>query len=446
MFDTCEEALAVLGKRMDSRGIDLKKARDYSNGRAPLPEMGDNLRESWIAFQRKARSDFGGLANTSLCNRIVPLDIQIGNDDAGQALATARRIWRDNRLDIAVPEAIRDCMDTGIGYLVIGRDGESGESVVTRERPESFIAATDPVRPWRTRAALKAWRDEDAKVDYAQAWIQGQAQLFVRDACTISGTWFDSIVDVRMPMGSGWVAASDPESFDGRPPVVVLRRPAPFLEQHYDLIDRLNLGKLQRLVTTAMQAYRQRAIKGGLVDKDADGNAIDWSKVFDPAPGALWDLPEGIDIWESQVTDITPMLDGEKSDAREFSAMTGTPLPDILPDSANQSAEGAATAKEKQIFQAGHEIKRLSPGIAVAIVHALRVEGIDLAGQTVEVLWAPPEHVSMSEKFAAAAQGKAAGLPVKYLMRSILGMSADQIDQAMADLADERAMSGTSAA
>lgn len=446
MFDTCEEALAVLGKRMDARVGDLTKARDYANGRAPLPEMGSNLRESWIAFQKKARSDFGGLANTSLSNRIVPLDIQIGNDESSAALSVARRVWRDNRLDIAVPEAIRDCLDTRLGYLVVGRDRETGEAVVTREAPERFIAANDPVRPWRTRAALKVWRDADAKRDFAQVWIEGQSQLFTRDAQTISGTWISSVLDVRVPVGSGWLPASDPELFDGRPPIVVLERPAPFLEQHYDLIDRLNLGKLQRLVTTAMQAYRQRAVKGGLAEKDADGNAIDWSRVFDPAPGALWDLPEGIDIWESQVTDITPMLDGEKSDAREFSAMTGTPLPDILPDSANQSAEGAATAKEKQIFQAGKEIKRLSPGIAVAIVHALRVEGVDLAGQTVEVLWAPPEHVSMSEKFAAAAQGKAAGLPVKYLMRSILGMSADQIDQAMVDLAAEQAMSATSAA
>jgi hypothetical protein len=197
------------------------------------------------------------------------------------------------------------------------------------------------------------------------------------------------------------------------------------------------LGKLQRLVITAMQAFRQRATKGGLPQEDEDGNSIDYSKIFEPAPGALWDLPEGIDIWESEQTDIRPMLEGEKADARDFAAVTRTPISVFIPEGANQSAEGAASAKEGQVFQAKDEISRLTVGLAVAIVYALRVEGVDLGADTVSVLWEPPEHVSMAEKFAAAAQAKAAGLSLRTIQRTILGMGPDEIALEEADRADE---------
>jgi hypothetical protein len=131
------------------------------------------------------------------------------------------------------------------------------------------------------------------------------------------------------------------------------------------------------------------------------------------------------------------MLEGEKADARDFAAVTRTPISVFIPEGANQSAEGAASAKEGQVFQAKDEISRLTVGLAVAIVYALRVEGVDLGADTVSVLWEPPEHVSMAEKFAAAAQAKAAGLSLRTIQRTILGMGPDEIALEEADRADE---------
>lgn len=451
---TPEQWLPVLAKMLDARyqGEDnlatppsvttnskpgLAKLRRYARGKADLPEMGQNLKASWERFQQKARTDYGGIAVRSLRNRIRVNGLRIGEKGDNPALARARRIWRDNRLDQQVSQAIRDYLECGISYLVVSL-GDDRKAVVTREAPEQFIAATDPLRPHHAIATLKVWRDPIAGLDHAQVVAAGAAQTFVRPTKTYTGSIHDSAA------GDDWELDGDPVAIAGDPQVAILDRgdDGAYLAPHLDVIDRINLGKLQRLVTTAMQAFRQRALRtkdgsAGLSDTDENGNAIDWARAFEPAPGALWDLPEGIDIWESQQTDLQPMLEGEKVDARDFAAATGTPISVLIPDGQNQSAEGAAASKEQQVAQAGDDILYLKPVLAIAIVYALRAEGVDLGDDTVEVLFAPPEHVSLQEKYAAAAQAKALGLSQRTIKSDILGMSPDQIAQDETDAASD---------
>lgn len=427
---TTDEWLDLLTRRLDAAMPEIALHRSYANGQAPLPEMGRNLRASWEAFQRKARTDYGGLAIGSLADRIKANGVIVGSNELSAASLAAQRIWRDNRLPVAFADAIRDYLEVSVGYLIVGQS-DNGRAVVTREAPEQFYAEPEPQRPWRVRAAVKVWRDIDEGMDFAQVWMPGESQQYVRRSM------MDGLSTVRMSASGGWQPFGDAIPFLGAPPIVILDRAEPYLARHLDLIDRINLGKLQRLVTTAMQAFRQRAIKGDMPDVDADGNEIDWAKTFEPAPGALWDLPDGIDIWESQQTDIRPMLEGEKVDARDFAAVTRTPISVLIPDGANQSAEGAASAKEAQVLQAQAEIERLGPAIAMALVYALRVEAVNIGRDTVQVLWGNPAHVSLSEQYAAAAQARAAGLPMRSVLRSILGMSNQQIMQVEDDMARE---------
>ena len=437
---TPEEWLTVLAKRMDQRAPLIAKRRRYVNGDADLPEMGANTRASWEAFQRKARTNYGGLAVGSLANRIRPLSVTVGDGTDVEPMAAARRVWRDNRMPVQIADAVWDALGCGVGYLAAGMDG--GGAVITREVPEMFIAAPDPLRPWRARASLKVWRDVDAGQDFAQVTIPGAMQAFARPSA-----WEG--VTLRIASG-GWTAQGDPVMFDGPVPVAVLegRDARGLIEPHFDVIDRINVGKLNRLVTTAMQAYRQRALKKDkdappLPEKDQSGNTIDYEKVFAPAPGALWDLPEGVDVWESQGFDIRPLLEGEKSDARDFAAVTQTPISVFIPDGQNQSAEGAFTAKEGQIFLAEDLIARFQPAVDSIMVRALLIEGVDLGGQTVETHFQKPAHVSLSERYAAAAQAKAAGESWKSIARNILGYSPEQIAQDAADRAEEQLAAAT---
>ena len=433
---TPQEWLNVLASRLDKRQPEIAVKRSYVNGEAPLPESGENVRAAWAAYQRKARTNYGGLATKSLCNRIRAVSVTVGSDDDIEATTAARRIFRDNRLAVQFSDAVIDSAVTGIGYLLLGMDADG--AVITAEKPELFIAAPDPLRPWVARAAAKVWRDADAAQDYALVWANGQRQEFSRSAYVI-----DTTTVIRSAAG-GWLPTGRAESYQGNPPVAILdwEDPAGFVYPHHDVIDRINLGKLQRLVIAAMQAFRQRALKKNNLpagwDKDEDGNDIDLAKVFEPSPGALWDLPEGIDIWESSTTDIMPLLEGEKADARDFAAVSGTPISVFIPDGANQSAEGAHNAKDQQISQAQDAIDRFKPAAAGIMVRALAAEGFDLGGVTVDVQFAKPEHVSMSEKYAAAAQAKQAGESIKTIQRKILGYTPEEMTQAEQDLADEQ--------
>lgn len=432
-----DEWLPILAKRLDNRQYRISRLRSYSNGHAPLPEMRKNLRASWESFQQKSRTNFGGLAVETVASRIIPLGVMVGDEDDTREVAAARRIWRDNRMRQQIHAAVRDRLTTSIGYLVVGLDDQK-RAVVTREAPEEFISDVDPLVPWKSRAALKVWRDRTFESDYALVWADGQRQKYVRPA--------KSDGRLQATATGRWERDGEPEVYGGSPPVVTLERldGLGLFESHTDLIDRINLGKLQRLVIAAMQAFKQRAIKpkdsqsGALPREDQDGNQIDWGSILEPAPGALWDLPVPIDIWESQAVDIRPLLDGERADARDFAAVLRLPISVFTPEGANQSATGADVTREGLISTAQDEIDSITTGIEVALVYALQAEGTDIGDQTVSVQWEPTEWVSLNEKYAAAQQAKAAGLARRTVLRDIIGMSPEQIRQDEADLAAEK--------
>ena len=435
---TPEEWLPVLTARLDANNPRYRLLTRYVNGDAPLPEMGANVRMSWVKFQRMSRTNWGELIRDAVVDRIVPNGIVIqGKNDSPEALQ-AKRIWRDNRLDTVFKDWLRYGLTYGKSYLTVWRD-DDGKAVITADAPDTMWAATDPLQPWRVRAAIRWWRDKDEKMDYAMVWTDNAWQRFSRSIYS----------DPHIADSPVWTRAQGKWDADGaatptlsnEPPVVVFTNPgeAGEFENHLDLINRINHGTLQILAITAMQAFRQRGIKGGLLpQKDEYGNDIDWTKVFEAAPGALWNLPEGLDIWESQQTDVSPLLLEAKDHIRQLSAVTRTPFSTLIPDSANQSAEGAKETKEGLIFKSQERLTVAAVGAEAALVKALAVEGTELTdAQTLELLFEPVSMVTLSEKYQAASMAKAAGESYRSIARNILGYTPEQIAQDALDRADE---------
>lgn len=421
--------LAYMLQQLGDRLPEVKKSRRYVDGDAPLPEMGRNLRESWEAFQKKARTNFGGRTVESLAGRILPLGVRVGD----QALAdVARGLWVRNRLGIVFSDAIWDALATGHGYVLTQE--RDGVPIATRERPEQMITDPDPLQPWRAQGAVKAWRDKRTGRDYATLWMPGLEYRFVREAQDAMGTY-------RPLNKDGWQALGDPVEIDGGVPVQHLlnQHGESEVTPHRDLIDRLMLGKLQRLVTVAMQAWRQRVIEGDLPEQDEDGNSIDYSKVFESAPGALWEIPAGAKVTElaDGANGIQAMLKAEEADIREYCGVTGTPMSNFMSDAQNQSAEGAMNAKEAEISKAEKRIERFRPAFEGAIVDMLRVVGVEPA-ELLEVQFAPTAYVSYQERAQAANLAKASGMPLRWIARHIWGRSADEIREIEADIAVEQ--------
>lgn len=425
-LETPEEWLPILAKRLEQRRPRIKKLRDYTTGNAPLPEMGANTRATWIAFQKKARTDFGGIAVRSHVNRIRFRGVRVGPDSSAPISVAARKIARDNRLKMQVRDAVSDMVAVSIGYLV-GYISESGEPLIQAEKPEAFYAEPDPIRPWRARAGIKTWRDDIEQVDHAMVWAGPWHQEFVRQ-----GSAYPALVSASGP----WWPIGTPMQTPGwdKPPISILDREGglALVEPHLDIIDRINLGKLQRLCVTAIQVFRQRAMRKSpdappLPDVDPrTGEPIDWESIFEPAPGALWDLPEGVDIWESQPTDIRPILDGEKADARDFGAVVGTPMAMLQPDNANQTAAGAAATTAQQADACDSDIDRIKLGIEARMIDCLTLQGFEVE-DTIEADFENPRWVTLAEKMDAYSKATASGMSIEMAQKEILGWSQEQI-------------------
>lgn len=200
---------------------------------------------------------------------------------------------------------------------------------------------------------------------------------------------------------------------------------------HTDLIDRINWITLQRLLIVGMQAFRQRALEDGskegdaMPDTDEDGEPIDWNKEFVAGPDALWVLPPGVTIWESQPGDVQQILTAAKEDIRQFAAVTHTPMSEFVPDGENQTAEGAALAREGTVKASEDRMERFTSSWDDIGSCALQIDGVD--GQ-VRTQWMPAATPSMSERYDALSK---AGDDVDWRtkMEDILGYPADRVDE-----------------
>ena len=161
--------------------------------------------------------------------------------------------------------------------------------------------------------------------------------------------------------------------------------------------------------------------------------------MFDAAPGALWNLPKDLEIWESLADGRPPDARCQsKDDIRQLSAVTRTPFTQLLPDNANQSAEGAMGAKEGLIFKCADRLCEAGWGAETILTKALAVEDVALGDDSpLELLFEPVAMVTLPEKYQAAAGAKAAGESWRSIARNILGYSPEQIAQDALDRADE---------
>lgn len=440
MADTCADWLTRLTKRIDADHARYALLESYADGNAPLPELSKDTETAWRDFQKESRTNFGLLVRDAVVDRIVPAGVTVGGSVKSRIAKRAQRIYRDNRMDQVIREFSEYGTTFGSAYLTVWND-DDGEAVITADSPLTMRAATDPLQPWRVRAACRIWRDCDVGIDYAVVWMKGWKQKFSR-ACYSDGT--RRVVISRV--SGGWEAESDAVFTDSEPPVVVYQNPGGLgeFEPHIDIINRINRAILNQVTTNAMQAFKQRALEipdrehPGLPQHDENGKAIDWAKLFEPHPAALWNLPPGVKVWEGSATDTRPMIEAAKDYIRHLSAVTKTPLPMLVPDSANQTAAGAENSEKSFIFKCIQRINGIKLAVEAALVIGLKVEGVPTS-ETVYAAFEDPARVLLSEKYSAAVNARATGLSIATIQRLILGMSPDEIAQDAAERAKEAA-------
>ena len=441
MSRTPAQWLDILTERMDADAQRYRRLAQYVNGDAPLPELSRDTSEAWKTFQKEARTNFGATIRDAVADRVVPLGITVGGSVSSPSAKAAALVWRDNRMDSVVRELLIHGLTYGRSFLSVYAS-DSGVPVIVAESPLRVCVDTDPLRPWRINAAVRVWRNPTESTDYATVMADGVMQSFKRHSFTETRNSSTTVLD---RFQGGWVEDGEPTEQKGAIPVVVYDNPQRVaeVEPHTDIIDRINRSVLNLLTTAAMQAFKQRALvkpdgSKGLPQKDENGNVIDWAKMFEPAPAALWNLPPGVSVWEGAATDTSPMLNSIVSYIKHLSAATGTPLPMLMPDSANQTAAGAENTEKAFIFKVRQRLSQAKLAVEAALVIALELMDKSTT-KTINVAFEDPTRVLLTEKYAAAVQAKAAGVSLRTIQTLILGMTPEEIEQDAIERAKELA-------
>src|SRR5690606_2312968 len=209
-------------------------------------------------------------------------------------------------------------------------------------------------------------------------------------------------------------------------------------ETHLSVLDRINYTVLQRVEIATLQAFRQRALKGGPTH-DENGEEIDYDDIFAMEPGSIWHIPDTADLWESGQVDLGPIRMAIRDDIQDLAAVTRTPLFYLTPEAANGSAEGASLAREGLVFKAADRLAETTAPWARVMQLAFLFEGDEQRASLpdLEVLWAPPERHSLAERADAAAKAIAGGVPWRTVMTDIWQFDPAQVDRMEAERATD---------
>lgn len=425
-------------------------------GCPPLPRGAHGSEAAYRDFQEHARTNLYSLVCEAVRQRMQLAGVRTSADADGDGDQVAWQLMRRTGMLRVAPEVHSTMLRLGACPVLVGppRAG-SRWPTVTAEDPRQIAWELDPISGDPV-AGLKVFRDDYSGRGVGYLYRPGRVdcvrsddEVGQRTAPTVDPRSWSWDEEASGPLPDGVMALTVHQNAGG------LAEPEP----HLDLLRRIDRQILQRLTIAALQAFRQRYVEGGLPRVDEQGRTIDWDDILSAAPGALWSLPKGSSLRELGQVDLTPILSAVREDIKLLAAVSLTPMSMLDPGGENQSAEGAALAKEGLVFKARDRTAGAAPSwhrvISAAMVMAPDdVRYADVDGERVDradldqisVIWAPPERQSLAERASAAAQAAAAGVPWATRMRDIMGYAPDQIAMMRAERDDDQLLAAQQAA
>jgi hypothetical protein len=432
-------SMAAVERQRDSRpGLVL--LRDWYRGDPPLPVGAAGWQAGFREFTRISRTNFAELVVEPTRFRMRPLAWRTAaaGDETGDAKAL--QVARANDFGVVFSDFAKDMLSLGDAYMIVGEPRPSGIPLITAETPLQVITA-HATATGEVIAALKMLRDEWDDSEYAYVYLPGEVWVARRESRTAStggavvGEHWSWDEDLSGPLPAGFedvVPVVRASNLDGHGD----------FETHLDILGRINNGILDRVVAAKIQAFRQRAVKG-LPDvyppgHEHAGQEVDYTGVFEAAPGSMWQVPDGVEFWESAVNDLSGLRLSIKDDVEQLAAVTATPLHLITPDAASGSAEGASLMREEHILKVEDRRTRAAGALARVMALAFRFMGDDARADVsqIETLWEPAERFSLTEKASAAAQVKGT-LPTEAIYTDILQYPPDAVPRLNAQRAGD---------
>jgi len=432
-----------------------KLQRRYE-GNAPIPFISPIQQEAVRWFVEKSRTNFERVIVNAVLSRLRIRGLRTAVDDDEGGDADAFKAWLGARGKLWTLDVHKMALAMSMAYLIIGKDAD-GRLLVTAEDPRLVTAITDPANPYKVLAALKLFYDEVAQADVAYLYLPGRLMVAKKPRKRAVGSsdvkfnpsafsWdmniFNDLGELVSEGMSGpidWLNNADGSVGDIVPVVPFVNEDGmaefePFIPQ----IDRINQQILQRMTIATIQAFKQRAFKG-LPKTDPDtGAVIDYNAMFTADPGAIWNVPAAVEIWESGQVDFSGILNAIRDDVKDLYGTSGTPAYLASPDAANASAESASLQREQTTFKVESRQDRWDPAHQLAAEIMFKTLGDEKRSVpgSLQIIWAPAERWSMSERASAISQTKGV-IPRYQQLTEIWGMDPAQADRAMTELTDD---------
>lgn len=410
----------------------------YKVGDPPLPQLDPEYHDVFRGVLRKARSNYAPMCIAPMLDRLELQSVStlVDSDTDGDDMAAD--IMDETGFAAVLKDIYAFEFAMGESYAMVV-PGVEGGPTLSNGRPVPSIHAIDPRRcigipdwqnPVRLRAAVVHQFDPITQENVAFLFLPGEK-------------W-----TLRYQGGMGlWQADAEPEPIEGLDalggiPIVRFENLDGLgeYEPHLDLLDRIIDTTLQRIIGFWYQALRQRALEGDEDEDDQDSpessEPVDWNKIFRAGPGAMWRIPAGFKIWESQQTDFGGILKGKRDDVEEFAALTSTPLHLITPDAANGSAQGAGLIRESLTSKVRDRRTRSAPSLKLLWRIAFALAGAQDRGRKMRLHWGPIEFRTLAEMGSASSQAMGT-LSLEDRCERIWNMSPDEtarnVQRLMAD-------------
>lgn len=428
-------------------GLDLLE--QYRRGNPPLR---DDIHSGWAApyrqFVRMGRLNFGKKLVRPTTNRMGLRGFRTAADADELGDAVAHEILLANRLKLVARDVHNDMVGLADGYALVtppGQDPDDTIALITAESPLQCITAQDPATG-RTLAGLKVFRDELAGEDLAYLYLAA-TEVRTEDGSEAEAAqlWRAVKPGASTVGGLGHFRWARTWEWRDAEPVPIPGKRCPLvrfqnedgvgeIEQHLDHLDRINDKIFNEWWISKIQAFRQRAIERNLKegededpdrdDQDPDSLTPEMSPeqvadLFVSAPDALWDLPPGAKMWESESVDVRPLIESITTELKWLALAADLSLSAFTSDSVNQSADGSNNQKEEHLFKVEDRRDRAEGSWAEVLSLAFEYQGDTTRSKVtdIRVIWGPSERYSLEQKARAGSQ--AGNLPRKAQLRDI---------------------------
>lgn len=425
--------------------------RLYWRGHHPLPAAPKDVKDSFAAFMRAARTNFCSVVVDADAHRLTVIGV---TDDQGEPDDQAWYWWQANRLDSRQKGVYRTSLGQSVAYVMVGPDPRgrrdpNGDPVplITAEHPRECIVEDDPATGERI-AGLKAWHDSVTRRGRAVVYL-GPERVRV-EYQTVNEQHATAL---RWGV-STWERVTDEESSPLGVPIVpfpcmgdIGEEPRPVFDPIIDIQNRLNLSMLSRMTAERYSAWRQKYVTGHRFARTVDpvtGLEVP-DQPFIPGPDNVW-VSEGTDtkFGEFSQTDLMGFLKTHESDVRDLLVVTSTPAYYVASQLVNLSADAVSALDVNHIAKVAEFATVYGEAWEEVLTLAAELVGVERDFTSIEVRWRDPRSINPAVLADAAVKRSSIGYPLAILAED-LGESPQRIERIRAEAASGALLAGLAA-